>query len=129
MTGQPAPEPSAVTARRLAFERRIGRLLIVVTYLAVALLVVGVGLMIAAGISPLAGGPALDIESLMADLLGFAPAGFLWLGLLVVIATPISRVIAAAIGFGRAGDRLLVLIACAILLTIAISVASALATT
>ena len=122
------PAVSDVVARRLAFERRIGRLLIVVTYVAVALLVVGVGLLIASGISPLAGGPPLDLASLAADLAALAPSAFLWLGLLVVIATPISRVIAAAIGFGRAGDRLLVVIACAILLIIAISVASALAT-
>jgi uncharacterized membrane protein len=126
MTDHPTPE---VVARRLAFERRIGRLLIVVTYVAVALLVVGVALLIAAGISPLAGGPPLDLETLVADLVALAPSGFLWLGLIVVIATPISRVIAAAIGFGRAGDRLLVLVAWAILLTIAISVVSALATT
>lgn len=125
MTDPTAPE---VVARRLAFERRIGRLLIVVTYIAVALLVIGVALLIVAGISPLAGGPPLDLGSLASDLLSLAPSAFLWLGLLVVIATPISRVIAAAVGFGRAGDRLLVVVACAILLTIAISVASAIAT-
>lgn len=125
MTDHPSPE---TVARRLAFERRIGRLLITVTYIAVALLLVGVALLIVAGISPLAGGPTLDLETLVADLAALAPSGFLWLGLLVVIATPISRVVAAAVGFGRSGDRLLVGVACAILVTIAISIATALAT-
>ena len=50
---------------------------------AVALLVVGVLLMVAAGISPLAGGPPFDPAVLVAELTTATPAGFLWLGLLV----------------------------------------------
>jgi uncharacterized membrane protein len=110
-----------------AFDRAIGRLLIVVTYVAALLLTIGVLLMIAAGISPLAGGPALDLTSLVADLVSLQPAGFLWLGLLAVIATPLSRVAAAAIGFGLAGDRRMVVVSVAILAVIALSVATALA--
>lgn len=108
-----------------AFERRIGRLLIVVTYLAVGLLLAGVALMVVNGISPLDGGPALDLRTLPADLAALAPAGFLWLGLLAVIATPVSRVVAAAIGFGRAGDRMMVLVAVAILVVITIGIVAA----
>jgi uncharacterized membrane protein len=107
------------------FERAIGRLLIVLTYLAVALLVVGVALLVALGISPLSGGPGLDLARLPADLAALAPHGFLWLGLLTVIATPLARVVAAAIGYGRAGDRTMVLVAVAILAVIALSVTSA----
>jgi uncharacterized membrane protein len=108
------------------FERRIGRLLIAVTYLAVALLLIGVGLMALDGISPLDGGPPFDAASLVADIAALEPAGFLWLGLLAVIATPLSRVIAAAVGFARSGDRMMVAVALAILLVIAVGVAAAL---
>jgi uncharacterized membrane protein len=107
------------------FERTIGRLLIVLTYVAVVLLGVGVLLMARNGISPLSGGPPLDIRRLLADIASLMPAGFLWLGLLTVIATPVSRVVAAAIGFARAGDRPLVVVAVAILVVIGLSVASA----
>jgi uncharacterized membrane protein len=108
------------------FERAIGRMLIVLTYVAVALLVVGVALMAAQGVSPLSGGPPLDIRRLLGDVARFTPEGFLWLGLLAVIATPISRVVAAGIGFARAGDRALVVVAMAILVVIALSIASGL---
>jgi uncharacterized membrane protein len=108
------------------FERRIGRLLIAVTYLAVTLLLIGVGLMALAGISPLAGGPPFDAGSIVDDLVALEPAGYLWLGLLAVIATPLSRVVAAAVGFARAGDRMMVAVAIAILVVIATGVATAL---
>jgi uncharacterized membrane protein len=113
-------------ARGREFDRFIGRLLIVVTYVAVVLLTVGVVMLIGAGISPLSGGPQLDIGRLVGDLLALDPAAFLWLGILAVIATPVSRVIAAAIGFARLGDRWMVGVAIAILIVIALGVASAL---
>ncbi len=119
-------DPQAV--RRIA-ERRIGRLLIALTYLSVALLVLGVVLLLAAGVSPLAGGPALDLTSLGAQVIALGPAGFLWLGLLAVIATPISRVLAAAVAYGRAGDWSMVGIAVGILGIIAVGVATAVAGT
>jgi len=50
------------------FDRSIGRLLIVVTYIAALLLLVGVLLMLASGISPLSGGPALDVSAITSDL-------------------------------------------------------------
>jgi len=109
-------------------DRIIGRLLIGVTYVATALLVVGVLLMIASGISPSSGGPGLDLASLPTDLITLTPSGFLWLGLLAVIATPLSRVIAAAVGFWLAGDRRLVAVAVAILVVIGVAVGTALAT-
>lgn len=120
-----APDPAADRGRE--FDRFIGRLLIAVTYIAVALLTVGVALLLAAGISPLAGGPTLDPGLLLADLGSLAPAAFLWLGILAVIATPLSRVIAAAIGFARLGDRWMVGVALGILAVIALGIASAIA--
>jgi uncharacterized membrane protein len=111
-------------ARRRIFERRIGRLLIAATYVSVGLLLIGVVLMLAAGISPLSSGPPLDPSTLVSGLVALEPAAFLWLGLLAVLATPISRVVAAAIGFARTGEWMLVGAAIGILATIALSIAS-----
>ena len=121
----PARPPGSSGAE---FERRIGRLLIVVTYVAVALLLAGVALMVVAAVSPLAGGPPFDPATLGGDVVALRPSGFLWLGLLAVIATPVSRVVAAAIGFGRRDEPLMALISLAILAVIALGVVAALIT-
>jgi uncharacterized membrane protein len=107
------------------FERRLGRLLIVVTYVAVGLLAIGTALMLAAGISPLVGGPPFDPAELVPDLLALEPAGFLWLGILAVIATPLSRVAGAAVGFVQRGERVMALVSVAILGVISISILAA----
>jgi uncharacterized membrane protein len=111
--------------RSLAAERQIGRLLIAITYLSVGLLVVGVALLFGAGVSPLAGGPGLDLASLGDQLARLDPAGFLWLGLLAVISAPMSRVLLAAIAYGREGDWSMVAIALAILAIIVVGVVTA----
>lgn len=116
-------------AARFAAERQIGRLLILLTYLSVALLVLGVVLLLAAGISPKDGGPGLDPATLLPEVAALGPAGLLWLGLLAVIVTPISRVVAAAVAYGRAGDWSMVGIALGILAIIAVGIATALAGT
>lgn len=124
-----APSAGARPAEaRLSFERTLGRILIGLTYVAVALLAVGVLLMLANGISPLRGGPRVDVASIPRQLASARPEGFLWLGLLAIIAAPITRVVAAAIGYGRAGDRAMVAVAAAILIVIALSVTSAIVT-
>ncbi len=115
--------------RAVAAEHRIGKLLIAMTYVAVGLLVVGVVLMVADRISPLSGGPSLDLATLGSQLLALDPAAFLWLGLLVVVATPIGRVIVAGIAYARQADWLMVAIALGILAIIAIGVGSALTVT
>lgn len=120
-----APDPGAERGRE--YDRIIGRLLIVFTYIAVGLLSVGVVLMLAAKISPLAGGPPLDPGRILTDLGALTPAAFLWLGILAVIVTPISRVVVAAIGFARLGDRWMVGTAVGILAVIALGIVSAVA--
>lgn len=123
-----ASDPTAAerrAARDLAargFERRIGRMLIGATYIAVALLLVGVALMATQGISPLADAPPFHLGAIAADILALQPTGFLWLGLLVVIATPISRVVVALVGYARSGDHLMVAVSIAILAVITIGV-------
>jgi uncharacterized membrane protein len=123
-SGRPDLAKQAATA-----EFRIGRLLIAMTYAAVAVLVVGVVLMVGAGISPLDPGPAFDPAELVSQLTSLTPAGFLWLGLVIVIATPIVRVIGAAISFGLTRQWTMVAIAIAILIVIASGVVIALTVT
>ena len=126
----PSTAPGTLSAdRAVAAERLIGRLLIAVTYLAVGLLTIGVVLMIANGISPLSAGPGLDVATLGAQLLAGEPAAFLWLGIIAVVATPIGRVIVAAVTFARDAEWLMVGIALGILVIIAVGVASALTVT
>jgi uncharacterized membrane protein len=110
------------------FEHGIGRLLIGMTYVAVACLVVGVGLLVASGVGVLDGGPAFDPGTLVADLVAREPAAFLWLGLGVVLATPIVRVATSGIAYARRGQWTMVLIALGILAVIAIGVAGSLIT-
>jgi uncharacterized membrane protein len=121
----------AAARRSQAFsaERIAGRLLIVVTYVSVGLLAIGLALMLIDGISPLDGGPPLDLATLGAQLLAFEPAAFLWVGLLAVIAAPIGRVIVSGISYGRAGDRLMVAVSIGILAVIAVGVGTALTVT
>jgi uncharacterized membrane protein len=119
----------AAADHALATERRIGRLLIAMTLVAVGLLAIGVALMALNGIEPESGGPPLR-PALLAELVTtFQPAGFLWLGLLAVIAAPIGRVVVAAVAYAREGDRLMVGVSLAILFVIATGIASALTAT
>ena len=120
---------SSISARAYAAERTIGRLLIAITYVSVGLLAVGFGLMIANGISPLDAGPPLDLATLGAQLVALDPAGFLWLGLLAVIAAPVGRVIVAAVSYGRDRDWTMVAISIAILAVIVVGVVTAVAVT
>lgn len=106
-------------------DRVIGRMLVWFTYVSVVLLVIGVSLMLAAGISPLDSGPTFDPATIPADILALRPAGFLWLGLLAVLVTPIVRVAVAGVGYALDREWRMVLVAVAILTVIAIGVISA----
>lgn len=129
----PTPPPPSVprAAERPgidAVEDRIARMLSVGAIVAVALLVLGVVLMLAAGIDPESVDfPVFDPGALVGDLLALRLEGFLWAGILVVISTPILRVIGEAIGFALVGERWLALVATGILVVIAASVVIALA--
>ena len=74
-------------------EHRIARILSVGSVASIVLLVAGTGPPLAAGGSPLdASWPPFEPASLPADLLALQPAAFLYLGLIVAIATPLLRV-------------------------------------
>ena len=123
-----SPDAAAAVAREAnarAFETRIGRLLVGATYLAVGLLIVGVALMIANGISPLADPPTFEPGAIVSGLTTLQPTAFLWLGLAVVIATPISRVLVALVGYARTGDRLMVAVSLGVLVVITVGVVTA----
>jgi uncharacterized membrane protein len=114
---------SVVGTAPAGVEAQIARILALGTRLGIALLAVGSLLLVAAGISPLAEDwPPLDLAALPADLLALRPEGFLWLGLLVTIATPLLRVMAATLGFARAGERRMVVLGVAVLVVIALAV-------
>lgn len=121
-------QPPSVVARRAADERQIGRLIVRITYLAVALLGVGVVSMVATGVSPLDAVPTLDAAGLIAAIGGLRPEGVLWLGLMAVIATPIIRVLAAAFAYARGAEWRMVAISIAILAVIASGVVTSLIT-
>ena len=114
-TSSPAPASPGL-------ERTVARLLTAGTYLSISLLVAGVGLMAVSGIGPLSGGPAFDPTTLLGDLAAFRPAAFLWLGLIVVIATPSARVAVSGFGYARRGERTMTIVAGLILVVIALSV-------
>ena len=111
-----------------AIESVIARLLIAGTYVAVALVLVGVVAMLAAGVDPLAHGrpPTFDLARIPGDLAALRPEGFLWAGLLVVLALPLGRVVVSGIGFLGTGDRRLALVSLAVLLVVCSSVVVAL---
>ena len=122
MTSPVTDEGTASSMRLAGLEGRIARLLRVGTYSAIALIAVGVVLMLATGKSPLDVAPALDPGRLIADIVRLHPAGFLWLGLVIVLLTPAARVAVSAVGYARAGDRPMALIAALVLLVIATGV-------
>jgi uncharacterized membrane protein len=109
---------------RADLDRSIARLLTIGTYFSIALLAIGVLLLLVYGIRP-RGGPPFQLNLIADDLVHLRPAGFMWLGLLAVLATPSLRVVASLIGFVRLGERTMAIIAVAILAVIALSVALA----
>jgi len=108
--------------RPQALEIRVARVLKAGTYVAVALVGVGVVLMLTTGRSPLETAPTLDPGRLLADIASLQPAGFVWLGVLVIVATPCVRVVTALIGYLRKGEREMAVVAVLILTVIALGV-------
>jgi uncharacterized membrane protein len=107
-----------------SLESSIARLLTIGTYASIALVAVGAVLMLAGGVSPLDPAPGFDPSRIGSDLAALRPAGFLWLGILGLIATPAARVTAALAGYARTGERAMVVVSILILAVIAIGVAT-----
>ena len=109
-------------------ERQLGRLIAAGTLLSVALIGLGVLALALAGRSPLDGGTPFDPVALPAQLLAGRAEGFLWLGIVVAIATPGARVAAAFIGYIRRGETVMAAVSAAILAVIGTGVVLALLT-
>ena len=109
-------------------EPALARVLQVGTYVSMTLVAIGSVLLVAGGVSPLDPGPGLDVQSIAADLAAGRARGFLWLGVLGVLATPMLRVVGALIGFARAGERRMVGIAVAIIFVVGLGILAGLVT-
>ncbi len=124
-----APTSGGVAASAPAgpdLDRTIARLLGVGTYVSVALLGIGVVALLATGQSPVEGTPLpLDLGRIPADILAFRPEGFLWPGIIVMIATPAARVTASLVGYARSREWGMAIVAFLILCVIAVGVAAA----
>jgi uncharacterized membrane protein len=103
-------------------ESSLARVLQVGTYASIALVAVGVVLLVAGGGSPLDPGPRLDLARIVGDLAAGRPAGYLWLGILGIVATPGLRVAGALVGFWRRGERRMAVVALLILVVVALGV-------
>jgi len=108
-------------------ESIISRLLVAGTYLAMALILAGVLLTLAAGIDPLAHetAPAFELAAIPSQIAAGDPLGFLWLGLVAVLALPLGRVVVAGVGFLAARDLRLALVSLAVLLVVVGSIVAA----
>lgn len=114
MSGRPAVDG--------ALETTLARLLQVGTYLSMALIAVGTALLLLDGGSPLDIAPLLDLGRLPGDLAAGRPEGFLWLGVLGVLATPGLRVLGALVGFARGREWRMTAVAAAIILVVGLGI-------
>jgi uncharacterized membrane protein len=109
-----------------ALEVALAHVLQLGTYVSIALIGVGSLLLLASGGSPLSGGPAFAPDRIIPDILALRPAGFLWLGIVGVLATPGLRVLRALIGFWRRGEQRMAVVALGVLVVVAIGVGAGL---
>jgi uncharacterized membrane protein len=124
VTAGPDPRVDDVGYR---LESTISRLLVVGTYVAIGLVLIGVIGMLAEGIDPLShvATPAFALDQIPAQVRALEPVGFLWLGLVAVLALPLGRVIVAGVGFLVVRDVRLALVSLAVLLVVTASILAA----
>ena len=108
-------------------ESIIGRLLVIGTYLAMLFILLGVLGMLADSIDPMrhAAIAPFDLSAIPGDIVALRPEGFLWLGIVTVIALPMGRVVFAGVSLLAAGERRLALVSAGILLVIIVSIIAA----
>lgn len=120
----PAPGDRRPPGRTSGLESTVARLLVAGTYAAMLLVLAGAVLMLAGGVDPTAHGglPGFDAGRIPADLAALRPEGFLWAGILLVLALPLGRVAVAGLAFLVAGDRALAVVSLAVLLVVLASI-------
>jgi uncharacterized membrane protein len=74
------------------------------------------------GTAPGATAPTTDFSNLPARLASLEPLAVSQLGLLVLLATPVTRVAASVVGFALEGDRLYTAITLAVLAVLLVSI-------
>jgi len=116
MTAGPRHAPPA------DLDRTIGRILTIGTYTSILLIAVGCVLMFSLRLDPLAGGPPLEPGLIVDDITHLQPAGFIYLGLLALLATPVLRVVVSLGGFIARRERTMSIVAALILVVIALSI-------
>ncbi len=110
----------------MPLEGTIARLLRLGVYAAMILVAFGVIALVASGTAPFDPAPPLDPGAIPGDLLALRPAGALWLGILVVVATPTARVVAALVGYLRRDESPMALVSALILAVVGATIAAAL---
>ena len=129
MSPQVTRAPGATTGADTAFvlEAIVGRILVIGTWTAMGLVLTGVVLMLASGVDPIAHGamPRFDIGRVVPDMLALRALGFLWAGLVLIVALPIGRVIVSGVGFLAAGDTRQALISLGVFLVVLVSILAA----
>jgi len=109
-------------------ELRIARTLLVGAVVGIVLITVGVVLMAVNGIDPLQETfPPFEVARVIPDMLALRPEGFLWAGIVIIIATPIARVVGELVTFAIHRDATMAAVALLVLAVIALSVVAALA--
>jgi len=82
--------------------------------------------MLAAGLDPLDHGavPPFRLAAIPGEILALDPAGFLWAGIVLIIALPIGRVVVSGLGFLAARDVRMAAISLGVLVVVLVSVVS-----
>ena len=121
---------SARAGAAFGLESLIARLLVVGLWLAMGLILVGVALMLATGTDPFDHGaiPPFDLAQIPSEMLALQPAGFLWAGIVLIVALPVGRVMVAGVGFLAVHDRRMALISLLVLLVVLASIVAAIGT-
>lgn len=94
-------------------------------YLSASLLLVGFGWVLVAPDVPIQAGPPIPLPMLVYQLREGNPYAVMQLGVLLLLMTPVVRVIAAAFSFALAGERRYALVSLAVLGLILISLLGA----
>jgi uncharacterized membrane protein len=104
-------------------ETTVAALLDVGARAAFVLLLIGAIAMLVSGVQPQAEPvPPPALGSWLAALLTVQPEAFIWAGIGLTTILPAATVVAAAFGFGRAGDRRGALTACAVLVALSVTI-------
>ncbi|MFQ5816442.1 MAG: DUF1634 domain-containing protein [Terriglobia bacterium] len=85
------------------------------SYLSTAVLLLGVVWMLRAPDVPLRVGPAMPLRQLGRQLAAGNPYAVMQLGILLLLLTPLLRIVTAAVSFGLAGERRYALVSLVVL--------------